>query len=82
MPLRPFNRDQAFLLPPVLDNLVPGDHPARFVAEFVGALDRAQWTEMGVDLNGDGLGAPAYHAQALLCVWLYGFMSSGHPTYG
>ena len=69
MPLRPFHRDQAFLLPPVLDDLVPGDHPARFVAEFVDALDRAQWAEMGVDLNGDELGAPAYHPQALfVCV--------------
>lgn len=80
MPLRPFNRDQAFLLPPVLDDLVPGDHPARFVAEFVDALDRAEWIEMGVDLNGDALGAPAYHPQALLCVWLYGFMTGVRST--
>ena len=80
MPLRPFNREQAFLLPPVLDDLVPGDHPARFVAEFVDALDRAQWAEMGVDLNGDELGAPAYHPQALLCVWLYGFMTGVRST--
>ena len=31
MPLRPFRRDQGWLLPPSLDELVPLDHPARFV---------------------------------------------------
>ena len=30
---------------------------------------------MGVEINGDPLGAPAYHPRALLCVWLYGFMT-------
>ena len=33
-------RNQAFLLPPSLDDPVPADHPARFVAEFVAELDR------------------------------------------
>ena len=50
------------------------------MAEFVDALDRDQWTEMGVDLNGDGLGAPTYHPQALLYVWLYGFMTGVRST--
>ena len=51
------------------------DHPARFVAEFVDALDREGWSELGVEIDGEVLGAPAYHPRALLGVWLYGFMS-------
>ena len=51
------------------------DHPARFVAEFVEALDRDAWAELGVDIEGDSMGAPAYHPRALLSVWLYGFMT-------
>ena len=75
MPLRPFSRDQAWLLPPSLDDLVPEDHPARFVAAFVDALDRAAWAELAVAMGGDPLGAPAYDPRALLSVWLYGFMT-------
>ncbi|MDE2688449.1 MAG: IS1182 family transposase [Chloroflexota bacterium] len=75
MPLREMSRDQAWLLPPTLDELVPPDHPARFVAEFVDALNRDDWTELGVQPDGEPLGAPAYHPRALLSVWLYGFMT-------
>ena len=75
MPLRPLNREQSWLFPPTLDELLPDDHPVRFVAEFVDGLDRTQWAEMGVGLDGDPLGAPAYHPRALLSVWLYGFMT-------
>ncbi len=76
MPIRDMNREQMWLLPPTLDELLPLDHPARFVAEFVDALDRQDWAEMGVYPEGDPLGAPAYHPRALLCVWLYGFMTN------
>ena len=75
MPLRPVNREQAWLLPPTLDDLLPEDHPARFVAAFVDGLDRDAWKGMEIDIKGDPLGAPAYHPWVLLCVWLYGFMT-------
>ena len=75
MPLRSFNREQAWLLPPTLGELVPLDHPARFVAEFVDSLDHEAWVELDVSPEGEALGAPAYHPRALLSIWLYGFMT-------
>ena len=80
MPLGALNREQSWLLPPTLDELLPDDYPALSVAEFVDGLDRAQWAETGVGLDGDPLGAPAYHPRALPSVWLYGFMT-GVRTY-
>ncbi len=35
MLLRDMNREQMWLLPPSLDELLPLDHPVRFVAEIV-----------------------------------------------
>ncbi len=75
MPLRPLNRQQVWLLPPTLDELIPDDHPARFVATLVDSLDESVWQKLGIGLEGDPLGAPAYHPRALLSVWLYGFMT-------
>jgi len=75
MPIRPLNRQQAWRLPPTLGDLIPIDHPARYVAEFVDALDQATWAELGIGLDGEALGAPAYHPRALLSIWLYGFMT-------
>lgn len=76
MPLRPLNREQVWMLPPTLGELIANDHPARFVAEFVDTLDRAAWIELGIGIDGEPLGAPAYHPRALLCVWLHGFMTA------
>ena len=80
MPLRDMDREQMWLLPPSLDELLPLDHPARFVAEFVDVLDKEGWAELGVEMEGDPLGAPAYHPRALLCVWLTGWQHPDHNT--
>src|SRR5438093_2630913 len=75
MPVRPLTRDQGWLLPPHLDDLLSYDHPVRFVGAFVDQLDEQAWAELGVLPGGEALGAPAYHPQLLLSVWLYGFMT-------
>jgi transposase len=76
MPVRQLNRQQTWLLPPNLDELIPSDHPARFVAMIVDSLEVQTWLEMGIDPEGDLLGAPQYHPRAMLSIWLYGFMTS------
>ena len=75
MPWRTPVRDQAWMLPPTLDDLVPAGHQVRLVAELVEGLPRADWEAMEVVLTGQTLGAPAYHPRLLLGVWLYGFMT-------
>ena len=75
VPIRPLIRDSTWLFPPTLDELIPSDHPARFVAAFVEHLERATWARMEIAVDGDPLGAPAYDPRALLCIWLYGFMT-------
>jgi transposase len=75
MPNRPFSREETWLFPPTLEELLPAAHPARYVAAFVDGLDRAAWGELGVAPDGAARGAPAFHPRVLLGVWLYGFMS-------
>jgi transposase len=75
VPIRPLSRERTWLFPPTLEELIPSDHPARFVAAFVEELDRATWAKLEVAVDGDPLGAPSYDPRALLCVWLYGFMT-------
>ena len=75
MPWRDWDREQVWLMPPSLDEVLADDHPARLVAAFVDSLTTAEWAELGVDLAGQPLGAPAYHPRALLGIWLYGFMT-------
>jgi transposase len=72
MPYRMYSREQDWLLPPSLSELVPSDHPVRFVAEMVDLLDLG---EAGIQTEAAMEGAPSYHPKALLATWLYGFMS-------
>lgn len=75
MPVRPHSRDQAWLMPPHLEEMISPDHSVRYVAAFVDELDKAAWSGVGVTPEGDVLGAPAYHPRLLLSVWLYGFVT-------
>lgn len=75
MPRRSFTRAQTWLLPPTLEDMVSDDHPARFAAAFVDGLDTEAWDELGIDLEGEPLGAGSYHPRALLSIWIYGFMT-------
>jgi transposase len=72
MPYRAYSREQDWLLPPTLGELIPQDHAVRFVAEFVDGLD---WATIGIQVEPAALGAPAYAPQVLLAAWLYGFMT-------
>ena len=80
MPFRPMSRDQVWLLPPSLDELIPADHTARFVAAFVDGLERETWIGMGLPVTAAAVGAWAYHPRALLSAWLYGFVIGVRST--
>jgi len=58
MPWRPLNREQAWLLPPSVEELVADDHPARMVAAFVDQLSDEEWSELGVELEASAWAVP------------------------
>ncbi len=67
---RPFDPDQVLLLPPSLDDWLPAEHLARFVAELVDEhLDlsriRAAFTE--------GRGAPPFDPRLMVRLLIYGY---------
>src|SRR5512139_1634510 len=72
MPYRMYNREQEWLLPPSLGELIAADHPARFIGEFVDLLNLS---EVGIMAEPAVEGASSYHPKALLATWLYGFMT-------
>jgi transposase len=75
---KPYSPDQPFLLPPVLQDWLPEDHPAAFISEVVdAALDltpiRATYA------TGEGRGQPPYHPALLVKLLLYGYCM-GKPS--
>jgi len=58
------------LFPPALEDWVGGDHPVRFLREFVDQLDLGQ---LGFEVPTAREGRPPYHPNLLLKIWLYGY---------
>lgn len=57
-----------FLFPPCVDDWIGRDHPARFIADFIEALDLPA---LGFSVSNSNKGRPAYSNVLLLRVFLY-----------
>jgi transposase len=68
---RPCSLDQLFLLPPSLQDWLPEDHLARFIAEITEALDLSEI--YAYYERNDGRGLAAYHPLLLTRLLLYAY---------
>jgi transposase len=65
------NWDEELLLPPRVEDWVGERHLARFVREFVAALDLEA---LGFNLQVKATGRPGFTCACLLSAWLYGYL--------
>lgn len=66
---RAYDLGQTLLLPPDMNDWLPNDHLARFVAETVSVIDLKAFFAS----YEDGRGLSAYHPQMMLSVLVYGY---------
>lgn len=69
------DRDTAYLLPPSVDEWLPGDHLARFVVEVIDRLDLDELTSQYA-----GRGSAAHHPAVLLGLLIYGYANGVHSS--
>jgi len=67
MPLRPYDQDQIFLLPPSLNEWVRQDHPVRVFSEIIDRIDTNSFREPKEE------GRPAYHSKMMIKALLWGY---------
>lgn len=67
MPLRPYDQDQIFLLPPSLNEWVRSDHPIRVFSEIIDRIDTDHFREPKEE------GRPAYNPKIMIKALLWGY---------
>lgn len=80
MPVRRYVREEGWLLPDSLDELIASDDPVRFVAAYIDSFTEADWTRLGISQTGAARGADRYHPRLLLGIWVWAFMSGIRAT--
>ena len=70
-----YNQQQAFLLPPSLDELVKADHPVRVVNEV---LDKVDIDPLLQKFKGGG--TSSYHPKMLLKVLVYAYITNTYSS--
>ena len=70
--LKVVDRAQMLLRTVDVERLIPGDHPARAIWEFVGQLDLSRYTEQVRSVAG-AAGRPAFAPQLLVSLWVYSY---------
>lgn len=70
--LKAIDRAQSLLRAVVVEELIPEDHPARAIWDFVGRLDLRPYTEQIRSVEG-GVGRPAYDPQLMVSLWVYSY---------
>ena len=63
-----------YLFPRSLEEWVGPEDPARFIREFVQALDLGRFEQQEAVEGNDAMGRPHYAFELLLSVWLYGYV--------
>jgi len=69
---QPVNRAQLQFQMVDVEALIPEDHPARAIWEFVGTLDLRRFTEEVRAVEGHA-GRPAYDPRLLVSLWIYSY---------
>lgn len=67
MPVRPYEQNQLFLLPPSLDEWISKDHPARVFSDIIDRLDTYGFQEIKPE------GRPRYDTKMMLKTLLWGY---------